>query len=133
MIDWVMRRQGVFFRHAVELLRDDPSTLAAAPGPPVKNPRLKNGGAAVGRRRGPAVTGPGHPVLSRNIIGLPGGARYLQQRGLGDPELINRFRLGYANRTLGYRLPAKTRKAGAAVRGKLQEVGLLRASGHEHL
>ena len=39
---------------------------------------------------------------------------------------------GYANRTLAYRLPAKSRKAGADLRGRLERLGLLRASGHEH-
>jgi DNA primase len=57
----------------------------------------------------------------------------LERRGLGEQELIDHFRLGYANRTLGYRLPAKNRKPGAQVRGKLQELGVIRASGHEHL
>ncbi len=38
VIDWVMRAQGVSFRHAVELLRaDHPSLFTAGPGPqPVK-------------------------------------------------------------------------------------------------
>src|SRR5277367_2387873 len=31
-IDWVMRAQGVSFRHAVELLKEDHFPLAAAPG-----------------------------------------------------------------------------------------------------
>ena len=133
VIDWVMRRQGVSFRHAVELLRDDPSTLAAAPGPPVKKSTTQKMAVllsedAEARQLLDQVTQYYHETL----LACPEALEYLQQRGLGDPELINRFRLGYANRTLGYRLPAKTRKAGAAVRGKLQEVGLLRASGHEH-
>jgi DNA primase len=46
---------------------------------------------------------------------------------------VERFRLGYANRTLGYRLPAKNRKAGEELRGALQRLGVLRESGHEHL
>jgi DNA primase len=33
---------------------------------------------------------------------------------------------------LGYRLPEKNRKAGAELRGKLQDIGILRESGHEH-
>ncbi|MCP4044181.1 MAG: toprim domain-containing protein, partial [Gammaproteobacteria bacterium] len=49
-----------------------------------------------------------------------------------DPEAIDRFKLGFANRTLGYRLPAKNRKEGAAIRGQLQRIGLYRTSGHEH-
>ncbi|WP_038235477.1 toprim domain-containing protein, partial [Xenorhabdus szentirmaii] len=42
------------------------------------------------------------------------------------------FKLGFANRTLGYRLPEKKLKAGAEIRAQLQAVGLLRESGHEH-
>ena len=57
---------------------------------------------------------------------------YLKTRGLDHAELIDRFKLGYANRTLGYRLPEKSRKAGAELRGRLQALGILRESGHEH-
>ena len=46
--------------------------------------------------------------------------------------MIERFKLGFADRTLGLRLPEKTRKAGAEIRGRLQKLGLLRESGHEH-
>jgi hypothetical protein len=39
----------------------------------------------------------------------------------------------YANRTLAYRLPASNRQEGAEIRGRLKEIGILRAStGHEH-
>ncbi|MEF9406947.1 toprim domain-containing protein, partial [Ralstonia solanacearum species complex bacterium KE055] len=57
---------------------------------------------------------------------------YLQARGLTHPELIDTFKLGYANRTLGLRLPEKNRAAGAQVRGRLQRLGIYRESGHEH-
>jgi hypothetical protein len=40
--------------------------------------------------------------------------------------------LGFADRTLGLRLPEKTRKAGNEIRSRLQKLGLLRESGHEH-
>ncbi|HEN46732.1 MAG TPA: toprim domain-containing protein [Mizugakiibacter sp.] len=62
----------------------------------------------------------------------PEALAYLDKRGLHNPELIEHFKLGFANRTLGYRLPEKSRKAGAEVRGQLQTIGLLRSSGHEH-
>ena len=42
------------------------------------------------------------------------------------------FKLGHANRTLSYRLPTKERKEGAELRGRLQRLGVFRASGHEH-
>ena len=41
--------------------------------------------------------------------------------------------MGYANRTLAYRLAPKQYKAGAELRTALQRIGILRESGHEHL
>ena len=46
--------------------------------------------------------------------------------------MIEHFRLGFSNRTLGYRLPEANRKEGAEIRGRLQRLGILRESGHEH-
>jgi DNA primase len=60
-------------------------------------------------------------------------AAYLSKRGLDHPGLMDRFRLGYANRTLGLWLPDKQLAAGAKVRGALQRLGVLRTSGHEVL
>ena len=57
---------------------------------------------------------------------------YLKARGIHHPEAIERFRLGYANRSLGLTLPVKQLKAGAEIRGRLAEAGLYRESGHEH-
>ena len=57
---------------------------------------------------------------------------YLEKRRLNYPELVAQFRLGFANRTLGYRLPLKQVQAGAKIRARLQHVGVLRESGHEH-
>jgi len=57
---------------------------------------------------------------------------YLKSRGLSSPEMMETFRLGFSNRTLGYRLPDKNRKAGAKIRGRLQTLGIFRKSGHEH-
>jgi len=62
----------------------------------------------------------------------PDALAYLQKRGLVHAELIDHFRLGFADRTLGYRLPQANRVAGAEVRGRLQALGFLRDSGHEH-
>lgn len=53
-------------------------------------------------------------------------------RGLDHPELVTRFRLGYVNRTLGLRLSERNRLSGADIRSRLQKVGILRESGHEH-
>ena len=47
-------------------------------------------------------------------------------------EAIEHFKLGYANRTLGLRLPDKMRSAGKAIRTRLEKLGIYRESGHEH-
>jgi hypothetical protein len=46
--------------------------------------------------------------------------------------MVERFQLGFARRTLGYRLPLAAKQAGAAIRRRLEQLGLYRASGHEH-
>jgi hypothetical protein len=69
----------------------------------------------------------------QTLKGSPEALAYLEKRGIRDDEAVERFKLGYANRTLGYRLPAANRTAGAELRGRLQGLGVLRESGHEHL
>ena len=132
VIDWVMRAEGVSFRHAVELLREDLPPSGAA-SPPVKR-------TTVPKMPLPFDRDAEDEELLRQVIGYyhealkqsPEVLSYLESRGLRHPEAIERFKLGYANRTLGYRLPASNRKTGAEVRGRLQTLGILRRSGHEH-
>jgi len=121
VIDWVMKRDGVSFRHAVEvLLAGEGRTLEAG---------LELDPEASDAELLTAVADFYHETLKRS----PEAIEYLRSRGLDSVELIDRFRLGLANRTLGYRLPKKTLKAGQRIRGRLQELGVLRGSGHEHL
>ena len=68
----------------------------------------------------------------QSLLQSPEALEYLQRRGIGSEEAIRTFKLGFANRTLGYRLPEKTRVEGAELRGRLQRIGVLRESGHEH-
>ena len=136
VIDWVMRAEGISFRHALELLLNDSIPLAA--GVPLESPPPKHSTV----RKLPTT-------LERNVedakllvqvieyyhetlLGSPEALEYLERRGIGSQEAIRTFRLGYANRTLGYRLPQKNRIEGAALRGQLQRIGLMRGSGHEH-
>lgn len=136
VIDWVMRSQRVSFRHAVELLLKDHPALSA---PPATGAATARADAYVrpaadwreaedDQRALDEVIGYYHETLLQS----PEALAYLDKRGLHERGLIERFRLGFANRTLGYRLPPKASAAGAAVRGQLQRIGLLRESGHEH-
>lgn len=133
-IDWVMKRQGVSFRHAVALLKEGlPSLAAEAASRPVKQTTVRRLPAPVALDADDAalldqVVGYYHEPLKQS----PEALAYLKARGLDHPELIDAFRLGYANRSLGLRLPEKNRVAGAEIRSRLQKIGLYRESGHEH-
>ncbi len=136
VIQWVMKRQGVSFRHAVALLRDGNPALTA----PLSGEGKPSRRNTTTKHPNPLAADPDDQAMLRRVIDYyhetlkqsPEALEYLERRGLAHPELIGHFRLGYANRTLGYRLPEKSRKAGAEVRGQLQKLGLLRPSGHEH-
>jgi DNA primase catalytic core len=133
-IDWTMKMNGVSFRHAVELLRADP-TLAA--GDEVTGAMKRS---HVRKLPAPVVLDAGEQELLDQVIGYyhetllssPEAMGYLARRGIADRELIEAHRLGFANRTLGLRLPTNAVKAGAELRGRLQRTGILRESGHEH-
>jgi DNA primase len=142
VIDWVMRAEGVRFRHAVELLRADLPSLEAFPEKPRGRQKEKVAKQSTTPKL-PAVIeqSADDDLLLRQVADYyhetlkqsPEALAYLQKRGLHSAEMIERFRLGYANRTLAYRLPQKNRKTGAEQRGQLQRIGVLRESGHEHL
>ena len=58
---------------------------------------------------------------------------YLTKRGIGAAEAIKTFGIGFCDRSLGLRIPHSRVKAGSELRNKLTELGVLRATGHEHL
>ncbi|MGH7977742.1 MAG: CHC2 zinc finger domain-containing protein, partial [Limisphaerales bacterium] len=60
----------------------------------------------------------------------PAALDYLKRRGI--ESAIEAFGIGFADRTLGLRLPKLNRTEGEAIRTRLQKLGLLRESGHEH-
>ena len=53
----------------------------------------------------------------------PEAQQYLVKRGLKSAEMVEHFRLGFANRTLGYHLPEKNRVAGAEPARALEGAG----------
>jgi len=136
-IQFVEKFDGVSFRHAYELLANGGKAVFEN-GPKNGKPRKK---ATV-----PALACPldldaddgtlldqvseyYHERLGQSKAAL----NYLASRGLDDDELVKKFRIGYADRTLGLRLPDKRRKDGQAIRKRLEELGVFRKeSGHEH-
>jgi DNA primase catalytic core len=127
-IDWMMKAKGVSFRHAVELLREGTIDLPAAKcgrirvlPPPV---RFDTDDQALLVE----AIGYYHERLKQS----PEALGYLAKRGINDEAMIEHFKIGFADRTLGLRLPEKNRKAGGEIRARLQKIGLWRESGHEH-
>ncbi len=132
VIDWVMRTEGISFRHAVELLRADlPAGTGTGSAP----------GRSVTRKLAPPIARDAadaevlaqvvayyHETLKQS----PEAQAYLASRKLDSAELVARFRLGFANRTLGYRLPHSSSVEGGALRSHLTRLGVIRSSGHEH-
>jgi DNA primase len=132
VIDWVMKAEGVSFRHAVEILLTDSFPLAAACAG-VKC-------SSVRKLASPVESDADDEELKRQVVGFyhetlkqsPEALAYLEHRGIASSEAIGRFKLGYSNRTLGLRLPLANRKPGFEIRGRLQRLGIFRESGHEH-
>jgi DNA primase len=127
-IQFVQKFDKISFRHAVELLRS-PSAAAFKPTPHTvpKLPApvaLDADDAALLRQ----VADYYHATLLRSPVALA----YVKKRGLSD-EAVKMFRLGYADRTLGLRLPEGNRKDGEKIRDRLQKLGVYRDTGREHL
>ena len=103
-IDWVIKRNGVSFRHAVELLKAD---LSLAAGSAETTGALKR--SRVARLPAPVALDAGEQELLGQVVGYyhetllasPEAIAYLERRGITSRELIEVHRLGFANRTLG--------------------------------
>ena len=151
VVDWVMRFENVSFRRAVELLRaqaglapelaeSGASSLAVIEGEPKSRPGPAKRFGRLLQQEADRLLSDDDQVLLQRVIGYyhetlkqsPEALAYLAKRGLEHPELVDHFQLGFANRTLGYRLPEMQSKAGATLRGALQRIGILRGTGHEH-
>jgi DNA primase catalytic core len=134
VIDWVMKSRGVSFRHAAELLRKDHPALTA------EARIVGKGTTAAVKLEAPFEPSADDRLVLRQVVDYyhetlkesPEALKYLAGRGLTHPDMLEHFRPGFANRTLGYHLPEKNRKNGAEIRGRLQQLGILRDSGHEH-
>jgi len=132
-IQFVQKFDHVSFRHAFELLNEGAAAFAA---PPEK----RKGRMSIRRLGNPFDLKASDSELMSQVVDYyherllqtPAALAYLEKRGLHNPELIERFQIGFADRSLGLRLPEKNRSDGKAIRERLQQIGIIRASGHEH-
>jgi DNA primase catalytic core len=128
-IQFLMKKDGLSFRHAVELLRTQSAAIFAAT--PATAPKLP----------APVAPDADDQTLLRQVTEYyhkrlkesPPALAYLQKRGV-TADAVDTFKLGYADRTLGLTLLERNRKDGVVIRERLAKLGIIRAeSGHEHL
>jgi hypothetical protein len=135
VITLMMKQEKLSFRHAVEKLQQKAGLAPAA-----ATAKTKLG------KEHPVLVDPATVLTDAELrarvldfyhqtfLNDPKAMRYLEQRKCFHPEAVKTFKIGYANRTIGYRVPPPNTKIGKALKEQLQRVGVLRQStGHEHL
>ena len=132
VVDFVMHYDGVSFRQAVELLKAKSPTLFKSGGPVKKSTVPKLPPPVEFNADDEALFGQVLDYYGERLKANQPAIDYLKKRGLWHEEALQRFRIGYADRTLGLTLPHKNRKDGAEIRTRLQRLGIYRESGHEH-
>jgi len=141
-IQFVQKFDGVSFRHAFEILNAG-KAFSASPTEPMKNatiPRLDNPFASLANDLSGEASAKTDAALLAQVVDYyherllktSAALDYLRGRGLCHEEAIKKFRMGFADRTLGLRIPDANRKSGEEIRIRLQKLGILRESGHEH-
>ena len=129
---WIQKAEKVSFPHGVQLLKDKKVGVLSGNGTK----------AAFARRLDNPIemTSEDHELLSQvaeyyhsQLKESKEGLAYLKSRGLDNAEAIDKFQLGFSNRTLGLRMPTNQVKAGKSQRERLTQLGVLKKTGHEAL
>jgi DNA primase len=104
VIDWVMMAESVSFPHAFQILREMPEALTVTKNiyenpPPVRRCErlLKN----------PFEADMNDQELMKEVVVFyheclkktPDALSYLEKRGLKDPKMVDRFKIGFVDRT----------------------------------
>jgi len=131
-IDWVMKTQGISFRHAVEFVRPGLSLEAGPAAPARTSPTRKLPPPVAFDADDQALLNQTIAYYHETLKQSPEAMAYLKARGIDHPEAIERFKIGFSNRTMGCGLPSKKDEVGADIRGRLEKIGLFRETGHEH-
>ena len=56
--------------------------------------------------------------------------KWLADKGITDLDMLKGFKIGFADRTLGLRIPQKGRSEGLKMRNRLEDLNLFKESGH---
>ncbi len=129
VIEWVMHAKKCSFTHAMDLLLENAVNKPAVYGNPRK---LECPLPLTANQQELLISTVSyyHDRLKSNTDALA----YLEKRGLTHAEIIDRFKIGFVDRSLGLRVPPKQgNKTGSTMRESLEAIGILRDTGHEHL
>ena len=130
---WVMKAEGgISFKLSVDLIKNKAVGLMAGNGTKAKFvPRFENpiAKSASDQELIYTVAEYYHQCLAKNGDAIA----YLTKRGLNDSEAIQRFKIGFCDRTLGHRIPNRQTQTGAEQRSKLDALGILKETGHESM
>lgn len=127
-IQFVQHHDGVSFRHAYEVLNQGGAFTAQEPVKQSTVPKLEC--PLELEADDVALMNQALAYYRERLQTTPAALEYLRHRGIKGA--IEPFGLGFADRTLGLRMPQKNRVEGDALRTRLQKLGLIRESGHEH-
>lgn len=131
-IDFIQQMEKTDFRGAIEILRKH-NTLSAT----TFTTRAGNERAILidpeQEHSDVELLGRVADFYHQTFMNRPQAMQYLQGRGCFHPEAVTKFKLGFGNRLLGYRVPTTT-EAGKKLRAHLQKLGVLRPeTAHEHM
>ena len=132
-IQFVEKFDGISFRHAFELLNDGKTAFNRTSTEPHKRSTIQRLKPPVQLDAEDAeLMEQAADYYHERLLATPAACDYLKKRSLFDKEVLKKFKIGFADRTLGLRLPDRKRKAGTEIRTRLQKLGLIRKTGHEH-
>ena len=134
-IQFVEKFDGVSFRHAFEVLSGG-NAFAAGDGTPRKQATIPKLACPLDETLNDFALLEQVADYYAESLGKPlnqAARDYLASRGLDDPDLWQRFKVGFSDRTLGLGIPHKNRVQGAELRSRLQTAGVYRDNGREHL
>jgi DNA primase catalytic core len=132
-IQFVQWHDGVSFRHAFELLTNGGKAAFEQSGGIAKKSTAPKLPCLLDAEDSAKPLAQVSDYYAERLPKNPDALAYLASRGLDDESLVERFKIGFSDRTLGLRIPHARRKDGAELREKLKALGVYRKNGREHL
>jgi len=133
-LHFVQFHDGVSFRHAFEILDNGGKAAFTQTNGIAKRTRVPKLPCPVEQKADEAKTlDQVANFYAERLTQNPHALDYLKSRGLDDEEMIQKFRIGFSDRSMGVRIPDIRNVKGKAIRNRLKALGVFRKSGQEHL